>query len=190
MKKRCLHLRTSLTFKLDLSEALSQCRQMVVAYAGLALSPWGAGSEKLVALRHRSVSCFPLLLSNPECSTWGLQLCPGISVWKETQCVTRAYSTSFFWLYGKPLQQGVGILSIRAKGRSWRPIVNHHSSVYCLSLCLCLSVVHTNTQPHSCRFNKQECLTVKLTVLLALHILPHKIKTLCNVKHICGWGQE
>lgn len=127
MKKRCLHLCTSLTFKLDLSEALSQCRQMVVAYAGLAFSPRGVGSEKLVALRHRSVSCFPLLLSNSECSTWGLQLCPGISVWKETQCVTRAYCSSFFWLYEKPLQQGVGIPSTRAKGRSWRPIINHCS---------------------------------------------------------------
>lgn len=39
MKKRCSHSRTSLTFKLDLSEALNQRRQMVVAYAGLVFSP-------------------------------------------------------------------------------------------------------------------------------------------------------
>lgn len=151
MKKRCLHLHTSLTFKLDLSEALSQCWQMVVAYAGLAFSPWGAGSEKLVALRHRSVSCFSLLLSNPECSTWRLQLLPGISVWKETQCVSRAFSSDVYWLYGKPLQQGVGIPSTRAKGR--RPITNYNSSVYCLSLTLSLCYSHKYRGTH--RFNNQ-----------------------------------
>lgn len=89
-------------------------RQMVVAYASLAFSPWGAGSEKLVALRHRSASCFTLLLSNLECCALGLQLCPGISVWKETQCATLALSPgSSVWKacvagHGNPLRWGKG----------------------------------------------------------------------------------
>ena len=139
MKKRRLHSHTSLTFKLDLSEALSQCWQMVVAYAGLAFSPWGAGSEKLVALRHRSVSCFPLLLSNPECCTWGLQLCSGISIWKETQCDSGAYCSCFLWLCGKPLQQGVGIPSHQGKGQEFVCAV--HISTYISTL---------NTVKHIC----------------------------------------
>lgn len=72
IKKRHSHMHTSLTFKLDLSKVLNQCWQMVKAYAGSAFPPRGAGSEKFIALRHRSVICLPLPISNPESSTSGL----------------------------------------------------------------------------------------------------------------------
>lgn len=72
IKKRRSHKHTSLTFKLDLSKVLNQCWQTVKAYAGSAFPPWGAGSEKFIALRHRSVICLPHPISNPESSTSGL----------------------------------------------------------------------------------------------------------------------
>ena len=156
MRRRCLHLRTSLTFKLDLSEALSQCQQMVVAYVGLAFSPWGAGFEKLFALRHRSVSCFPLMLSNPGRSTWELQLCSEISLREETQCATRANSNNFLWPHGGPLQQGVGILSSRVRGQSWRPTINHRGAVGCRRLLLI-----KYKQAHTDRFNNDKCKMIK-----------------------------
>lgn len=141
-EKRCLHLCTSLAFTLDLLEAQSQRQQMVVAYAVLALTPWGAGSEKLFALRHRSVSCFPLLLSNPECTTWGLLLCPGISVWKEIQC---AESYSFFWSYKKPLQHSMGIPLSSVKSRSLDQLPAAIVRL-CAVFFLCYSCEHQHTR--------------------------------------------